>query len=557
MSRPYMRITMSDILVIVIALIWLAGTCLRIYRQARFYQIEEYMSGRYLRWLFGDRSRGLPTRPALAGVIGAALGVVLSEGGSAVPIVIAILAALVAVYPPDEGEIKKPLRLTARAKRLLGASFAVAALVTVIALLAIRRVDLGNFAPAIVGVFGLALFLLAPLALVVGNVVMIPVEAAFRRMFVTRARRALQAVNPTVIGITGSYGKTSTKSYLAHILNGRYHAYPTPKSYNTLMGVCLAINNDVADNHSIEYFIAEMGAYVPGEIHQICDLVQPAISLVVEVGPQHLERFGTLENTAAAKYEIIRALPADGVGVFNWDNPYVRAMMDRGYPATRLGVSREVDPAAPPDGVPEGVRFVASDISESLDGLRFTVTDTSTGAREDFATPLLGIHNVTNLLLATAVAVHEGMSLREIAQRVRTLQPAESRLTRQVTAQGLTIINDAYSANPVGVVGALRVLSLHDTGRRLLVTPGMVELGDLMESENRKLGEIAAAHATDVILVGRQTAPIREGLLAAGFPPDRVLTVGTLAESVAWYQSQLTAGDTVLFLNDLPDTYSS
>lgn len=544
---------MSDILVLIITLIWLAGTCLRIYRQARFFQIEEYMSGRYLRWLFGDRARWLPTRPAVAGAIGAAIGVVMSEGGSTVPAVIAIIAALVAVYPPDEGEVKKPLRLTARVKRLLGASFAAAILIMLIALLIFRRVDLGSFMPIGIGAVGLMLFLFAPLALVAGNIVMIPVEAAFRRMFVNRARRALQDVNPTVIGITGSYGKTSTKNALAHILNGRYHAYPTPKSYNTLMGVCLAINNDVANNHSIEYFIAEMGAYVPGEIREICDLVKPTISMVVEVGPQHLERFGTLENTAAAKYEIIKALPPDGVGVFNWDNPYVRGMMEHGYPATRLGVSREVDPAA----APERVRFVAADISESLNGLRFTVTDTETGAREDFATPLLGIHNVTNLLLATAVAVHEGMPLRDVAQRASTLQPAESRLTRQVTAQGITIINDAYSANPVGVVGALRVLSLHDTGRRLLITPGMVELGDRMEPENRKLGEIAAAHATDVILVGKQTAPIRDGLLTAGFPPDHLQTVDTLAESVQWYQNNLKAGDTVMFLNDLPDTYSS
>lgn len=544
---------MVDLLFLIIALIWLGGTCLRIYRQARFFQIEEYMGGRYLRWLFSDRQRWLPNRPALAGVIGAALGVVLSEGGSFVPGVIAILAALVAVYPPDEGEIKKPFRPTARAKRLLGASFAVAALVALVGNLVISRISLGSLAPAVDGGFGLVLFLLAPLALVVGNILMIPVEASFRRMFVNRARRTLQAVNPTVIGITGSYGKTSTKTYLAHILNGRYHAYATPKSYNTLMGICLAINNDIADNHSIDYFIAEMGAYVPGEIRQICDLVHPTISIVVEVGPQHLERFGTLENTAQAKYEIIKALPSDGAGVFNWDNPHVRAMLERGYPATRLGVSREVDPANAPDGV----RFVASDISETLDGLRFTVTDTETKAREEFATPLLGIHNVTNLLLAAAVAVHEGMSLREIALRVRTLQPAESRLTRQTTAQGITIINDAYSANPVGIVGALRVLSLYQTGRRLLITPGMVELGTLMESENRRLGEIAAAHATDVILVGRQTAPIREGLLAAGFPADRLQTVDTLAESIQWYQNNLSAGDTVLFLNDLPDTYSS
>ena len=220
-------------------------------------------------------------------------------------------------------------------------------------------------------------------------------------------------------------------------------------------------------------------------------------------------------------------------------------MAERGYPQTRLTVSAAAGTA----------RFTAANISESLDGLRFTVTDAETNASEIFVTPLLGQHNVTNILLAAAVAVHEGMSLREIALRVRTLQPAESRLTRQVTAQGITVINDGYSANPVGVVHALRVLALHTSGRRLLITPGMVELGELMASENRKLGELAAQHASDVILVGKGAAPIEAGLLGAGFPPDRLQTVETLGEAVQWYQANLKPGDTVLFLNDLPDTY--
>ncbi len=393
------------------------------------------------------------------------------------------------------------------------------------------------------------LFLAAPLWLIGGNLLMQPVEAAFRRRFVQQARQVLETVHPVVIGITGSYGKTSTKTILAQILNGRFRAYPTPKSYNTLMGVCIAINRDLADDHSVDYFIAEMGAYVPGEIAEICALTHPQISIVTEVGPQHLERFGSLENIAIAKYEIIKALPPDGVGVFNWDNPQVRAMCERGYPATRLTVSREGAEAA---------RFVASDIEESLHGITFTVTDHETGESESFSTPLLGLHNVTNILLATAVAVHEGMSLRDVAWRVHNLHPAEARLDRQTSASGITIINDAYSANPSGAEQSLRVLGLHENGRRLLITPGMVELGPLMETENRKLGEVAAQYATDVILVGaQQTRPIYEGLLAAGFQAERLRVVETLADSVAWYQSNLSAGDTVLFLNDLPDTYTS
>jgi UDP-N-acetylmuramoyl-tripeptide--D-alanyl-D-alanine ligase len=542
-----------------IALVWLMGTCFRVYKQARFFQIEEYMGGRYLRWTFARRERWLPKRPVMAWIGAGVIGFVLSEApGDVLLTIIGIISAMIAVWPPDEGEIKKAFRPTPRAKRMLGAVFVVAVFELVVLLFTLSKLPIPEMVPIRFGVYGfvgLFLFLSAPFILVFGNWLMTPVETFFRRQFINRARAVLDDVQPKVIGITGSYGKTSTKTYLANILNGRYKTYPTPKSYNTLMGVSMTINNDLAGDHSVEYFICEMGAYIPGEIERIADLTQPSIGIVIEIGPQHLERFGTLENTATAKYELIKALPTDGLGVFNWDNPYVRVMYEKGYPQNRIAVSRKIDMTKIPTG---GPRFIASDVSEGLDGLRFTVTDTQTGNTEIFETPLLGQHNVTNLLLATAVAIHEGMSLKDVARRVRSLQPAESRLVRRVSAEGITIINDAYSANPAGVVSALQVLSLHQTGRRLLITPGMVELGSMMEAENRKLGEIAAGHATDVILVGQQqTAPIKTGLLANGFPTDHLQVVDTLAESIAWYQANLKAGDTVLFLNDLPDTYSS
>jgi UDP-N-acetylmuramoyl-tripeptide--D-alanyl-D-alanine ligase len=239
--------------------------------------------------------------------------------------------------------------------------------------------------------------------------------------------------------------------------------------------------------------------------------------------------------------------------VFNWDNPYIRNMIARGYPETQLTVSRTADPENLPDN---GPRFVAFGVDETLDGLTFQVTDTTTGAIEAFETVVVGQHNVTNILVATAIAVHEGMTLAEVANRVRTLQPAEARLVRNVLPNGMTIINDAYSANPVGAVSALRVLGMHKNGRRLLITPGMVELGDMHETENRKLGVAAADYATDIILVGEeQTKPIHAGLTDAGFPADNVMVMDTVTEAIAWYQEHLGANDTVLFLNDLPDTY--
>ncbi len=549
---------MIEILLLVIAVVWAVGTCVRVYRQARFFQIEEYMNLRYLHWVLAVRSRWLINRALIVWGIGAVFSFMFSEAPDGfLPAAIGLITAIIAVIPPDEGEIKKKFRATARAKRLLGASFA-AAVVFIGIMSFLANNALSESAPEIrviaQGMIGYAAFLLAPVWLVIGNLLMMPVEVAFRVRFIAKARAVLADVNPVVIGVTGSYGKTTTKTFLAHILNGRYKAYPTPKSYNTLMGVCIAINNDLANDHGVDYFICEMGAYIPGEIKRLCDLTHPQISMVVEVGAQHLERFGSLESIAAAKYEIIKELPPDGVGVFNWDNPQIRAMVERGYPQTRLTVSRTVDPTQVKNALP---RFVASEIVESLNGLTFRVTDTLTGDTELFTAPLLGIHNVTNILLAAAAAVHERMTLREIARRVRELKPAESRLVAQSSPEGITIINDAYSANPTGIVSALAVLGMYQTGRRLLITPGMVELGDLMERENTRLGEIAAQHATDVILVGsKRTEPILNGLRDAQFPVDRIHVVETLSEAVGWYQRNLSAGDTVLFLNDLPDTYS-
>ena len=547
---------MRPSLLFILALIWFVGTCFRIYRHARYYQIEEYMSLRYIRWLLRQPEYLVPRRAIIVWVVGAAIGLLLGEApGSLLPIVIAIIAAAIAVIPPPEGEIKRAFVRTQRATRMLIAAGVIAAVVTV-SLQVLRgnlvQVEIIAFENILVGFIGLLVFVLAPVWLMLGNLVMQPVEAFIRRRFLAQARDVLDIIQPTIIGITGSYGKTTTKNFLRDILNARYKTYATPKSFNTLMGVSLAINRDLADDYSVEYFISEMGAYVPGEIERICKLTPPRVGVMIEVGPQHLERFGSLENTSRAKYELIQQLPPDGLGVFNIDNPYIQDMYDRGYPQHRIAVSKQL----PFDTPPEIARLIATNISESLDGLRFTVTDTQTNLQEQFTTPILGEHNVTNLLLATAVAIHEGMSLREVATRVRTLQPAESRLVRQTTPSGITILNDAYSANPVGIIGSLKVLGMHASGKRLLITPGMIELGELQEEENHKLGTLAAEYATHIILVvEQQTQAVQTGVKETAFPAENLMIVDELSDAVTWYQRNLQQGDTVLFLNDLPDTY--
>lgn len=536
--------------------IWLIGAWLRLFRQSRFYQIEEYMSRRYLRWLLADWRRALPLRPLAAWLAGLVFGLVVSDAGDgALPVIIGLAAAAIAIVPPSAGEEKKKLVITQRLKRLLVGAGLASLVPAGAALWLARSVGYAEAATsvAVTSGFGLALFLLAPVWLVAGNALMQPAEAALRRRYLQQAADRLHKTRPKIIGITGSYGKTTTKSFLRDIMSLRYQTYATPKSYNTLMGISLAINRDLADDYRTEYFISEMGAYVEGEIARICQLTPPDIAIVTEVGPQHLERFGSLENIKRAKYELVSHLPADGVAAFNWDNVYIREMVAKDYPATRLTVSRAV---SLDEARAQRITWIASDISESLSGVAFQATHVASGNQARITTGIVGEHNVTNLLLCIAVASHEGIPLRDIALRIRGLQPAESRLAAETSAAGITIINDAYSANPQGIVSALKVLRLYDTGKRLLITPGMVELGELQDRENRKLGLLAAESATDIILIGAgQTASISQAIRSTDFDQSRLQVLDELDEAVRWYQQNLGAGDTVLFLNDLPDTY--
>ncbi|MFP4322202.1 MAG: UDP-N-acetylmuramoyl-tripeptide--D-alanyl-D-alanine ligase [Anaerolineales bacterium] len=536
-------------LTLILALAWTAPPILRTWRLARLYQIEEYKTLRFWRWWLAKRARWFPQRAAIAMLIGVVLSFVLQLLGQDASVLHFLLWGAIAgvvAQPEPVKEVKKTFVRTPRAMRMLGGAFAVNALLVIgVSVLFIE--DDRAVALSTVAILGYAAFLFSPVALAIGNGLLYPVEIVVLNRFRGQARARLAAAGVTVIGVTGSYGKTSTKVFLQHILNGQFKTYATPKSFNTEKGVMRAINEDFDPEYGYDYFIAEMGAYVPGEIRRVCKLTSPRLSIVTAVGPMHLERFGTLENIFKAKYEIVEGVPADGVTFFNGDDERVRKMETLGHPATRVLISRE--------GLPEA-QLIAEDVQETLTGLTFTVVDRGSDERATFETSLIGIHNVTNILLVTAVARHLGMRLANIAARVKTLEPADHRLRVNALPNGVTIIDDAYSANPVGVVSALKALALHQTGRRIVITPGMVELGPLQDEENRKLGTRLTAYATDIVLVGiEQTAPLQAGIQATDFDAARWRVVDTFDEARAWFQAEVRAGDAVLFLNDLPDTY--
>lgn len=542
------------VFVFLLLFIWVIPSVLRTWRMARYYQIEEYKTNRYLRWLIASRGRWFPRGKGMIMLA----GIVVSAGLQVVDIRMALLhlalwlsvAALLSLPEPIK-ETKKNFVRTPRAMRMVAVAFAVDVLFVVwLGWMAAQRAEAGLSAElssaAILGYLG---FLLSPMALPVASGLLYPVEASIRRRFWQQAHNRLKNSGAVTIGITGSYGKTSTKTFLAHVLAGKFKVFATPKSYNTEMGISRTINEDFDPTFGYQYFIAEMGAYVSGEIKRICDLTHPQISLLTAIGPMHLERFGTLENVMIAKYEIVAGLPADGVAFFNADDPYLRQMAAKEYPTTRVLVSQQGDED-------HGARYVAENIAQSPDGLAFDVIDRQTNETVHFTTTLMGRHNISNILLVAATAHHLGMTLTEISGRVASLQPAEHRLRQTVHPNGVRVIDDAYSANPVGAASALEALRLYESGRRVVITPGMVELGTMQDDENFKLGQHLGAAASDIILVGiRQTESVQRGVRSTDFDPERLLVVDTFDEARLWFQNEVRAGDTVLFLNDLPDTY--
>ena len=386
--------------------------------------------------------------------------------------------------------------------------------------------------------------LLAPLWVYLTTLVMLPVEKSVQNGYKVAARKKL-ATRPELvkIGITGSYGKTSVKFIVAEILNQRYNVLATPGSYNTPMGICIVVNNHLKAEHQV--LVLEMGMRYRGDIRELCAIACPDIAVVTEVGVAHMETMGSIENIALEKGDIVECLSDDGIAILNIDNPYVAAMEDRAKGKVWKISAQENEKAD----------IIARNIHYTPQGAHFEVED-ETGVRMAFRTRLLGKHNVLNILLGVAIGRQMGLRLRQIAHAVSRVEPVEHRL-QLINKGSITVIDDAFNSNPVGAKNAVEVLGAFKEGRRVIVTPGMVELGERQAQENRALGEHMAHHVDLAVLIGaQQTAPIVEGLKAQEFPDEKTKVFSSFFDAQAFLQTYLKAGDVVLYENDLPDQYN-
>ena len=514
-----------------------AGTMLASRSLVHYFQLESYQFPGYYRTIKRNWKRAVIPGVIMAVIAVVALlignaagndfwGLLIGLAGSAV----ALGGGFVTGRITAVRKAKKKLVFTTRIKRL----YVIGAIV--FAVVCFLLASLWTYLAVLVP-------LLLPVSLALAGLIAWPVEKLISEMYFRDAQGRLKDRPDLIkIGITGSYGKTSVKFILGTMLSEKYQTLVTPSSFNTPMGVTRIIREKLLPTHQV--FVAEMGARHVGDIKELCRLVHPTYGVLTSVGPQHLDTFKTIDRIKKTKYELMDAIPRDGWCFFPDDGAICRELYDKtrkGKSLCCLNDNGEAD-------------VWAENIRVNTLGSTFTLC-TKDGSIECH-TKLLGEHNIQNVLLAATVCLKLGLSLRQIMQGIAKLVPVEHRLQLMPPRGGMTVIDDAFNSNPRGAEAALKVLSAFEA-RRIIITPGMVELGEGEAEFNRAFGEKMASAVDVAILVGKKhTQPIAEGLLSAGFPAENLHVTASLNEAAALLGRLGRSGDVVLFENDLPDHYS-
>ncbi len=539
---------MNIILIVSIVLFWAAGFLsyfLNIKKYIHIMQLEGYKNRQFFYWLSKNLKDSIiwPSGIFLVLIIIYFSGLYLYwDSYLFIPLILGFVPlSLFYIYQYIKKKFKKPLVYTPRLIRLLIANI----LLFIIEILIVLNTPsiATSFSSKAVLWFGLAL-VLTPFNVILSNVVVYPLERSIQKYYINSAARKILSMKDLInIGITGSFGKTSTKFILKTILSEKYKVLATPDSYNTTMGTTRVIREILNDVH--EVFISEMGARNIGDIAEICNIVKPDMAIITSIGKQHLETFKTINNVAKTKYELIKGLKEDGTGFFPSDNDYCYELY-KGTTKKKVlyGLEKHI----------EEVDITAEDVVLSDKGSTFVLTGRD-GKKIECTTKLLGKHNVLNILGCAAIAKYLGMTMEEIADGVSKIEPIPHRLQILSAQNGTIVIDDAFNSNPVGSKMALEVLSRFK-GRKIIVTPGMVELGSEEFDLNKDFGREIAKVVDIAVLVGKKrTEAIQQGLVQEGFSQDNLHVVNSLDEATVKLAAFVRSGDIILFENDLPDNY--
>lgn len=385
------------------------------------------------------------------------------------------------------------------------------------------------------------LFLCRELVVALVNIINRPIERAVSNHYINDAKKILGSIpNLLTVGVTGSYGKTTSKFILARILSEKYTVTVTPESFNTPMGIVHTVREKMTPG--TEIFIAEMGAKNVGDIKEICDIVHPDMGLITSVGPQHLNTFGSIENIINTKFELADAVSQKNGKMFlNGDNEYIKERA-KAYNNTCLY------------GTDGGLDVYAENVVCSSSGSSFDIVFPD--RRIPVSTRLLGSHNVQNITGAAALASELCVEDSDIRFAVSSLKPTPHRLEMKSFINGAVLIDDAYNSNPSGCLEAVRVLSHFDGMKKIIVTPGLVELGEKEYECNFALGDAAGKVCDEIYLVGKmRSKPMTDALEKQGFDKNRVFVVSSFKEAMAKLAPTLDKNCAVLLENDLPDNY--
>jgi UDP-N-acetylmuramoyl-tripeptide--D-alanyl-D-alanine ligase len=376
---------------------------------------------------------------------------------------------------------------------------------------------------------------LQPLVVDLALLITLPFERLAARRWVRRAEQRLRAAAPVTVAITGSFGKTTTKLYVRHLVAGQRSVLASPASFNNTGGLARTLNEHLAPD--TEVFVAEMGTYGPGEIRAMCQWVRPTIGVIVNIGPVHLERMRSLDGVVKAKAEITEGVQT---AVLNVSAHGLAAVAD----ALATRGTRVVRVATEPDVAGADV-IVVDDGEGNLD---VRVGPHRHRIEATAAHP-------ANVASAMGVVVALGLDVPAAMARLDSLPIAEHRQEVSRSAKGVVVIDNTFSSNPASAASSLALVRrLAERGARsVVVTPGMVELGPLQPAENREFAVAADDAATDLIVVGQTN---RKALAAGAAHRDiRIHFTPTRDRAVEWVRATLTDGDVVLYENDLPDHY--
>ena len=497
-----------------------------------FFQLNSYRFDTHTSWIWQNKSKYL-SHMTLSVLL---LAVVLLPINVYVKAIASLVVFFVAIGVEKPKKAKKPLVYTPRVKRMLVTT----AVLLLIASLVPCAFYYGKNRETVVLFVFAVIYALTPFVILLSNLINKPMELSINNGYIKDAKRILKACdNLTIIGVTGSYGKTSVKYYLNTLLRAKYNVLMTPESYNTPMGVVKTIRGSLKATHEI--FICEMGAKWVGDIKELCDIVHPHHGVITSVGPQHLESFKTLDAVKSTKFELADALPEGGMLFLNGDDQNIKD-----YNKNKDAITYSLDGNGD---------YCAFDISVSDRGTSFSVKAPD-GETEEYTTKLIGRHNVLNIVGAIAICHKMGISLSALKGQVRKLEGVPHRLELS-ERNGVTIIDDAYNSNPSGTKAALEALSLFE-GYKILVTPGMVELGEKQEELNREFGRNAASVCDYVVLVGqKQAVPIKAGLLDEKYDEKKIFVADNINEALTHVYALSSGGKkkVILLENDLPDNY--